>query len=178
MVTGTSNLGLTRPKDIESIRLIDSANSKTLRRWGRRKFDRRFPYPENYSEGRPSIYIVHGRNVEFFRIPDAAYTLHIRYPQWPEEMSTGSSTSVYEYKDQLIITSGILEGYLHFEEYKDVEVWAARFLGQMAEAIKAEGDMDWEPEAEEFSYGRGGHLSGEPWLDPYGDSNDPLSGYE
>jgi hypothetical protein len=177
LTTGTNNLGLTRPKDIESIRLIDSENSRNLRRWGLRKFDARFPYPENYSTGRSSIYVQHGGKLELFRIPDAAYTLYIRYPRWPAELSATSSTTEYEYKDQLLITAAILEGYLHFEEYNDVVVWTQLFLGRLSDAIKAEGDMDWEPQAAEFSIGRGGYSSGEPWLDPYGTPNDPLSGY-
>lgn len=177
LITGTNNLGLTRPKDIETIRLIDSQNSRVLYRWGRRKFDARFPQPTNYSTGRPSIYIQFGSTLELFRIPDAAYSLYIRYPRWPVELSTASSTTEYEYKDQLLITAAILEGYLHFEEYNDVAVWTQLFLGRMSDAIKAEGDMDWEPQAAEFSNGRGGYSSGEPWIDPYGTPSDPLSGY-
>ena len=40
LTTGTNNLGLVRPKDINSIRLIDSENSRKLSRWHYRKFDR------------------------------------------------------------------------------------------------------------------------------------------
>ena len=177
LVTGTYNLGLVRPKDITSIRLIDSENSRKLRRWNDRKFDTRFPRPENYSTGRPSIYMQHATNLEMFRIPDAAYSLYIRYPQWPIDLALSSSSTAYEHKDQLLITAAILEGYLHFEEYNDVTVWTQLFIGRLSDAIKAEGDLDWEPQAEEFSSGRGGYSSGEPWLDPYGGVNDPLRGY-
>lgn len=176
LITGTNNLGLTNPKDIFSIRLQDSENSRTLIRWSQRKFDRKFPRPENYSTGRPRIYTRWGSNVEMYRIPDAVYTLHIRYPQWPTVFSTGSQTSDYENKDQLIITGGILETYLALEEYKDAEVWYARFIGQLRDAVHAEGDVDWEPQAEPFE-SVVGYRSGSPWLDPYGGEGDPLYGF-
>lgn len=177
MITGTYNLGLTRPKDIESIRLIDSQNSMRLERWGVRKFDKNFPQPSTYSNGRPTIYIRHGYNIEFFRIPDAAYSLYIRYPQWPTSLTGDSSVSDYEYKDQLIITAAILEGYLHFEEYNDVQVWSQRFLGLLSDSVKVQGDMDWAPQADEFMSSRGGYSSGEPWIDPSGTPGDPLYNY-
>ena len=176
MITGTSNLGLTRPKDISSIRLIDSENSRTLVRWSQRKFDKHFPYPTNYTEQRPKLYIRWGSYVEMFPIPDDAYTLHIRYPQWPTVLSTGTQTTDFEEKDQLLITGGILETYLALEEYDDAEVWYARFLGQLKDAVVAEGDVDWEPQAEEFN-AITGYSSGSPWTDPYGTPEDPLGGY-
>lgn len=176
MITGTSNLGLTRPKDISSVKLIDGHNSRTLTRWSQRKFDRMIPYPTNYAEARPQIYVRWGSDLELFRIPDDAYTLHIRYPQWATDLSTGSQTSDFENKDQLLITGGILETYLALEEYEDAEVWYARFLGQLKDAVVAEGDVDWEPQAEGFS-AMVGYDSGAPWLDPYGDPMDPLYGY-
>lgn len=175
MVTGTNNLGMTRPKDIASIRLIDSQNSRALTRKNQRWFDSHFPSPTNYTSGFPSIYVRYGNNIEFFRIPNAAYSLYIRYPQWASDLSTTNQTSDFEYKDQLLIASGILEGYLHFEEYTDVQTWSQRFLGLLSDAIKTEGEMDWEPVATPF--GRGGYISGEYWIDPYGTLADPLGGY-
>lgn len=167
LITGTNNLGLVRPKDIASVRLINDQNSWTLTRWSQRKFDQRFPQPTNYSTGRPQLYIRYANNLELFRIPDAAYSLYLRYPQWAQDLSTATQTSDFQYKDQLLITSAILEGYLHFEEYNDVAIWLQRFIGQLSEAIKVEGDMDWEPQADEFHANRGGYYSGEPWIDPW-----------
>jgi len=175
MVTGTNNLGLTRPKDIESIIILDSQNSRKLRRWGVRRFDTQYPRPENYASGKPSIYIRHGMNVSLHRIPDAAYDLLIRYPQWAEAMTSSSQSSSYENKDDLIIAGAILEGYLHFEEYNDAAIWAERFKGLLHECIMAEGNMDWEPEAVPMT--KAGFESGEPWIDPFGTSDDPLHNF-
>lgn len=178
LTTGTNNLGLTRPKDIDTIRIIDDENSIKLKRWDKRAFDKKFPYPENYSTARPEIYIRHGGNIELFRIPDDAYSLYIRYPQWPAQLSTSSTESSFENKDQLIITAGILEGFIHFGEYEDVKIWMPLFMSRLSDAIKLTGDMDWSPQATEFSSNRGGYSSSQPWIDPFATASDPLHGYE
>lgn len=178
LITGTNNLGLTRPKDIQSIRLIDSQNSRIIRRKSTRWFDQHFPLITNYADGRPHIYIRYGNNIELFRRPDAVYTLYIRYPQWPADVTIGSSASSYDdNKDHMIITGAILEGYLHFEEYDSAKEWLQKFLGQLIDAVHAEGDIDWEPQAEPMSNAPGGYSSGEPWIDPYGSTGDALYGY-
>ena len=180
LVTGTNNLGLTRPKDLQSVRLIDGANSRTLTRKSQRWFDQRFPLITNYADGRPYIYTRWGNNIELFRRPDAAYTLYIRYPQWATDLTSSSTSSDFENKDQLLITMGILEGYLHFEEYTDAAIWLAKALGLLTDAVRAEGDVDWEPQASAAmlgTYGQGGYYSGEPWLDPYANTGDPLYHY-
>lgn len=176
-VSGSNNLGLTRPKDIASIRLIDSENSRILRRRSPRWFDQQIPRPENYVAQRPEMYIRWGNEIELFRIPDTAYNLSIRYPQWAPDLTSASQTSVFERKDQLLITVGVLEGYLHFQEYEDAKIWYQRFLGQLTDAVHAEGDVDWEPQASEFMPSPGGYRSGEPWLDPYAGVGDALYNY-
>lgn len=60
LTTGTNNLGLTRPKDIQSIRLIDSQNSRILTRKSVRWFDQKLPLVTNYADARPHIYIRWG----------------------------------------------------------------------------------------------------------------------
>jgi hypothetical protein len=178
LVTGTNNLGLTRPKDIQSVRLIDGANSRILRRRSPRWFDQKFPLVTTYSDGRPSLYIRWGNNLELFRRPDAVYTLYIRYPQWAPDLVSGGSDTVFENKDQLLICGGILEGYLHFAEYEQATQWLQKFLGLLVDGVRAEGDIDWEPQAQAMSTEPGGYSSGEPWLDPYATTLDPLYGYD
>ena len=176
MSSGTSNLGLTRPKDIATIRLIDSHNSRTLTRWSYRRFDRTFPRPENYTTGRPSIYARWGNNLILYRIANAVYTLSIKYPQWALDLTAASQRSDYDNKDQLLVTAGVMETYLALEEYADVAIWYPKFLGQLKDAVRAEGDVDWEPQAEPFG-GFREYGSGEPWVDPFGGTEDPLYGY-
>lgn len=175
LTTGTNNLGLTRPKDIHSITLIDGANSRTLRRLSPRAFRRKFPRPENLTSNRPDVYCRWGNNVEMVRIPNAVYTLHIWYPQWPATLSTDSSTSDFDNKDELLITLTVMETYLALEEYADAATWASRAKGQLIDAINVQGDMDWEPTADPFRVGSE-IINGTPWLDPSGVAGDPLYG--
>ena len=112
-----------------------------------------------------------------FKIPDASYTLHIRYGQYANNLDSDSQLHDFgEDKDQLILTAGVLETYLALEEYNDAKVWFELFMGRLEDAVKADGDEDWEPQAESFGEGPG-YQSGEPWLDPYAGYGDPLRGY-
>ena len=175
LTAGTSNLGLTRPKDISSIRLIDGEYSRKLIRWSTRKFDTKYPRPENFATGRPSLYMRDGDNIEFFKVPGDAYTLYIRYPQWAVDLTSDTQVSDFKDKDQLIITAGVFETYFALEEYGDAKIWYARFLGQLTDAVRASGDIDWEPQASPGD--DEGYKSGVPWADPYGGPGDPLYGY-
>lgn len=175
LTAGTNTLGLTRPKDISSIRLIDGAYSMKITRWSTRRFDTKYPRPANYSTGRPSIYIRDGDNIELFKVPNAAYTLYIRYPQWATDFTSGAQVSDFKDKDQLITTAGVFETYFALEEYTDAKIWYARFLGQLTDAVRATGDIDWEPQS--APSGDEGYESGSVYDDPFGSVGDPLYNY-
>lgn len=171
--SGTNNLGLTRPKDIYSITLLDGADSWRLERWSAQKFDLRFPEPTNYAEGRPTLYVRWGSDIQLFRIPDAAYTLSIRYSKWPTPFSSATQTTDYDNKDELVLIAGVVETYMALEEYSDAAAWISRFTGLLRDARLAEGDVDWEPDGEPFK-AITRLEAGRPWLDPSGSPNDPL----
>lgn len=178
--TGTNNLGLTSVKNINSVVLIDGSNTYRSRRlefWHYRRFDDQFPRPENYPIDIPSLYTRQGDNLELFRIPDAAYTLKIRYSKWPTVFSSGSQVSDFSNKDELLVTGGVLETYLALEEYADAAIWLSKFVGQLKDSISEEGDPDWEPRAEFFRTDRVPAV-GKPWLSASGHPDDPMFGYE
>lgn len=173
--SGDNNLGLSRASSLNSIRLIDGENSRKLDFWHYRKFDKWYARPENFAEGRPSIYTRWGNNLILFKIPDAVYSLYIRYGQYAQNLtSDGQYHDFGEDKDQLVLTAGVLETYLALEEYTDAKVWFELFMGRLTDAVKADGDEDWEPEAEPHGGGPG-YQSGEPWIDPF--VGGPLQGY-
>lgn len=176
LTAGTNNLGMSRVKDIVTIRLIDSENSRKLERWSVRKFDRIYPRPENFTSDRPSIYVRDGNTLEMFRIPNAAYDLDIRYSQWAQDFSSGAQESDFKDKDELIVSAGVLETYLALEEYEDAKIWYQKFIGNLGNSIRAEGDVDWEPDAEPHNF-RPDYASGTPEQDPFGATGDPLYGY-
>ena len=174
--TGTNNLGLTKVKDIETMRLMDSENSRKLDLWSHRRFDKSFPRPENFASARPTIYVRYKREVELFKVPDAAYTLEIRYSKWATDMANDANVSEFLEKDDLLVVGTIMEAYMALEEYADARIYFQRFLGILANAVSVEGLVDWEPEA--IPHGAlPSPISGSPWLDPYGTPNDPLFFY-
>jgi hypothetical protein len=178
LVTGDNNLGMTRVKDIHSIRLDDEENSRTLTCWSQRKFDAVYPRPENFTTQRPTLYTWFGTSLELFRIPDDVYTMNIRYSQWPQELTSDAQVSDYEDIDEVLIAGGVLETYLALEEYTDAKIWEGRFLSLLGAAKATDGDeVNWSPEAEPMGSAMNTPQSGKPWIDPMGDPNDPLYGY-
>ena len=174
--TGTNNLGLTNVLDIQSIRLIDDSYSRTIKRWGQRKFDKAYPYPEKYTTDRPSIYIVHGNYIEFFKIPDDAYTLHIRYIVKPTEITLATTNTDFDDRDKIVVTAGVYEFYKALQEYKDVTIWKEILEDEIKKEVRLCGDRDWEPRSQQFGEGEA-YQSGEPWIDPFGGVGDPLFTY-
>lgn len=174
--TGTNNLGLTSVARIDSIVLNDSENSRKLECWIFRKFDKWYPRPENFSTGRPSIYTRWGNNIVLFKIPNAVYTLKIRYGRFPTALTSDSQLHDFgEDKDQLLITAGVMETYLALEEYNDAKVYYELFIGQLEDAVRSEDEVDLEVDGD--SFGGPGYISGEPWTDPFGAAGDPLYNY-
>lgn len=174
--SGDSNLGLSRVCTINSIRLIDGENSQKLDFWHYRRFDKWYPRPENFATGRPRIYTRWKNSLILFKVPDDAYSLYIRYGQYPQSLTSDDQLHDFgEDKDELLVTAGVLQTYLALEEYQDAKIWYELFIGQVTDAVRAEGDDDWEPEAEGF--GKPDYISGEPWIDPYGTTGDPLGRY-
>ena len=101
--TKTVNLP-TNPREVYSVRLIDNSNSRKLRYIPLRQWDRRAPYPEHYTTGRPSLYTLYNDKIELWRIPDAAYTIYCRCNLMPTEFSSDSDVaSDLENKDDLLI---------------------------------------------------------------------------
>lgn len=99
-----SDFGLTRPKDIYSIRLMDGDESRKLDYVPFRELDKRVPYTEQTGEGKSTVYTVRGKYVELYRIPDDAYALYIQHSQWPTVLSDDDDESDYENKDFAIVS--------------------------------------------------------------------------
>lgn len=94
----------TTPRDVISARLEDSSNSRKLAFIPPRRWDRFFPYPETYTEGRPSHYTVWGDTMELWRVPDDDYSILVRYISRPTAFSSGSDiASDFLGKDDIII---------------------------------------------------------------------------
>lgn len=176
-VSGTNNMGLTRPRDIGSILLLDDYNSRRLVRVARPNFEKKYPRPENFANYRPRMYMVIGEAIEVFPIPDATYSTRIVYHQWPTPFTASSQTSDFSNKDQLLVVMTVMETYLALEEYSDAAIWFNKAMGMLTDAMKAEGDVDWEPLAEPIDLRTPQSISGAPWIEPGSTMDDPMYGY-
>ncbi len=125
----TSAWGLTRPKDILSMILEDTTDSVKLKYMPHREFDSKFPYPATYSEDRPTIYTRRGLTIELFRIPDAAYDVHITYSQFPAALTSGSAEcTLLNFDTQIVfLAKDIASAYLS-GNYTDFQTRAREIL--------------------------------------------------
>jgi len=121
--------GLTRPKNILTLRIEDTSLSTKLTYMPMAEFDKKFPYPETYSEDRPTIYTRRGMSVELFRIPDAAYDVHVVYNQFPAELTADTDECVLLNFDAQItfLAKDIANAYLS-GNYSDFQTRAREIL--------------------------------------------------
>lgn len=137
-----TTLGLTRPKNIYSIRLEDTTNSRKLKYVNPQHLDEEIPYPEGQSEGKPLWYTQFGDTIELFPIPDAAYDIWIRYSQWPVALADGTDESPYGAEWDYIIVflaKDIANAYLN-GEYIVATDRAAQYLKLGMKAAREKPD--------------------------------------
>jgi len=156
---------LTRPKKILSIRLMDGTLSRKLTFIPTRELDETLPYAESLSTGRSTHYTLAGsRDIEFIPIPDAAYTLYIRYSQWPAALTAETDETPYTNLDgvTVFLAKDIANAYLS-GEYFDFAQRAALYL--KANAMEESRQPDHIRIARPFSTHE--VILGEYWRDPF-----------
>lgn len=131
----TSDWGLTRPKDILSIRLIDNSNSRKLVWVGPREVDKVIPYPEDYGTSIPQWYTQRGNDVELLPIPNDAYDLYVFYAQWPVDLSDDSDEIVFSDLDDVLIALGTEMADAILDRVVGVN-WTSRAQALLAGAFK------------------------------------------
>jgi hypothetical protein len=90
-------------RDLYSIRVFDTTSSRKLIYVPERTFDGIVAKPDEYSEALPSHYHSWGTKFYLWRIPDAIYSVRIRYTKWPTDFTASSgSTSDLENLDEAI----------------------------------------------------------------------------
>lgn len=90
-------------REIYSLRVVDGTNSRRLTRIGQRKWDRLVPEPDQFATGLPSDYMLWNNVIEFWRVPDDNYPLHLRWSIWPTVLSTDGQQSDLDEKDDILI---------------------------------------------------------------------------
>lgn len=98
--------GLTRPKDILSVRLMDESSSRKLIWKSPRQLDEVIPYPDQIGTMHPEVYTQRGRYVELIPRPDSNYSCYIMHSQWPLTLANDADQTSYEDIDDVIIELG------------------------------------------------------------------------
>ena len=171
--TVTDQQSYALPTDINalfSIRLEDGMNSRRLLMRQPWEFDSVEPMPSAVSTGIPVYYIPYKttNTFELFPIPDAVYTMRLRYSYWAPDLSSDSSTTDFTYMDDVLICFGTMYGFRWLQESKDASYWEARGKEALEDAIAnaMQSFPDWEPVSKGFD-SRSGRPLGEYYNDPF-----------
>lgn len=140
---------------VYTIRLEDGLQSTKLTLVMPWDFDRIAPKPDELPTGRPYFYTPFKESGSFdvFPIPDAVYTMRIRYSVLPTVLSTDAQVSDYTNLDDVLVYYATAEGFKWLQELKDAQFWAARGDEALKEAIESMRDTfpDWQPVSQGFS---------------------------
>lgn len=127
--TGSTNdkyLILPNKREVYSVVILNGAKSRKLTQRTAQYWDRHIPMPEYFSRNIPSDYMIWGSTVEIWPLPDATYTIRIRWTKWPTALSADTDVSEFENKDDVLIMLSVS--------------YALRSLGKGDEADAAEGN--------------------------------------
>jgi hypothetical protein len=164
---GATGWALVRCKDILSIKLMDTSNSRKLEYKSPTEMDALIPYPEDLGEQRCRWYTQRGLTIELFPIPDAVYTLYIYHTQWPLELSADTDAMTYpDDMDDVIVAiaadmaNAILDGVSGID-------WAGRAKSLLGSSVQEELNRpDRVFQAKPFDAGTVTY-TGEYWKQPF-----------
>lgn len=157
--------GLTRPKDIISIVLHDDYNSRKLDSITPQWLDKNIPYPAGYAEGKSEAYTRQGDYITLTRIPDAEYSLYIRYYQWPLVLVADSDECSYTTIDSSIIAIA-RDIFISFRGGLPLDITAKVKTYLKPAYTDNRSEPDAAPIARGFRSTRQGY-TGEYWNDPF-----------
>lgn len=165
--------GLTRPKDLFSLRYMNEGSSRKLMYLTPKELDEKLPYVEGVGETNPMWYTVRGSNVELIPIPNAAKSVYIYYSQWPLTLTDDTDLTSYEQIDDVIVAlaSDIALDILRSEKKgygeKVIGDWPQKAKEYLGLAVR---EKSYRPDrklvAQPFGSTPNGFF-GEPWKDPF-----------
>lgn len=154
-----------KPLSVISLRLIrGSSLSKKLIFIPPRRWDKIIPEPEWHVTGEPSYYTVFRDVIEMYRIPNAVYTLRLRWIKRPTPFSTTTDiASDFERKDDIIVSFATSWAFRSLGEHEKADKWWRGAVYSLKSALK----QDWPGPDFEIS-GEGVPATvGEYWKDPF-----------
>ena len=171
--TGNDNdkyLTLPLKREVFSIVLLDGANSRKLIQRTPQYWDRRLPMPEYWSRDRSQDYIIWGNVVEIWPLPDASYTLRMRWSMWPADLVNANDKSEFLNKDELLIELSLVYLLNSLGKEADAAKHSAIVSMLMAEAAAKDDtkpDLNILPSASDAQVLAEGGIGSTPWIDPF-----------
>jgi len=171
--TGSVNdkyLTLPNKREVFSIVLLDGPNSRKLVQRTPQFWDRRVPMPEYWARDRVQDYITWGNIVELWPLPNANYTLRMRWSQWPNDLVNAGDTSQFMQKDELLIELALIYCYNSLGKEDEAAKHTAHLNRLMSEAQQKDDtkpDLNILPSASDAQVLQDGGLGSTPWIDPF-----------
>ncbi len=118
-------------REVYSLRLVDGTSQAVrLTRVSQSHLDTAVPEPHILSTGQPSVYILENNTIEFWKVPNEAFVLLLRWSIWPTALSADGDFSDLDEKDDMIInlcsstlkhqTGNTADGNKFFNVYNDM----------------------------------------------------------
>lgn len=160
---------------IYSITIQNGTNSWKLTCVMPWEFDRKVANPSSDSTAQPVWYIPFKTTGEFelYPIPDAVYTLNLRYSVIPTALATDSSITDYSVLgidvDDVLIKYATSEGYKWLQELVDSAKWEADARSSIKKVYDNVVDTypDWTPIGNGFRENSNLSITGEYWNNPF-----------
>lgn len=159
-------------RKIYGMKLEDGLNSRKLTCLMPWEFDRQVPLPSSMTTSQSWFYVPYKNTgtFELFPIPDAAYTLRLRYSLYPSDFTAASATSQFTGCDDALIAYATMFGFRWLQETKDAQDWMKtgdEIVAWVKENLEeAQQFVDWAPASEGFS-ALDGELTGQYYNNPF-----------
>lgn len=95
------------------------------------------PYLYSSGGGRPHCYSMWGRKYSFYKVPDKAYSLVIRYYKYPTDVGGMGSTLAFEDCEDLMLFAVAGYCWSSLEEYELASMWLKR-AGEVLRSLQIE----------------------------------------
>ncbi len=154
----------TNLRTLYTIRLLDGTNSHKLTFIDIKRWDLLLPKPSETARRRPTQYTFFRRTFEFHPLPDAVYSLEMRWDAWPTALTTLAQVTEFEHKDDMLIqlATSYAQGSLGM-----VEKAAATFdiyKAMLNQALLSDEEHPHEDLVPTFEIGK---PIGDYWADPF-----------
>lgn len=150
-------------RDIHTIRLISGTMSRKLIRLPPETMDELLPYPEEFTDRKPASYVWYGNNLEFLYIPNAIYTVYVRWSKWPADLTAGEKSELRN-KDDVIIAFTLSNGFSSLKVIDAAKHWYLIAKDLLARSIQddlVKADQEIKPRTEYKTQ------VGEYWANPW-----------